>query len=73
MTFSTHPSSLEIVATETGRYSVREIGSTTLNEDAPVFDSLIEAENWLFDEIQQLDDDSSALHTIKPGGGQAVR
>jgi hypothetical protein len=68
----THMATLEVVQLTDGRYTVRELGSDALIDGTPIFDSLTEAEEWLFLRNQALDDDSSELHTLKPGGGQGV-
>jgi hypothetical protein len=72
MIHPSHSSTFEVVQCADGRYSVREVGSTSVDDDAPVFDTEMEAENWLFDRNLRLDADLNDLHVIKPGGGQGL-
>jgi hypothetical protein len=64
---------LEAIELPTGRFAVQAIGSSEPYEAAGEFDSLVEAEEWIFEEAQRrqgLRDDSDIM---RPGGSQGLR
>jgi len=63
---------LEAVGLPDGRFGVRSIGSLELYDEADEFDTRAEAEEWIFNRVEQLDANNDP-HTLTPGTGQGPR
>jgi hypothetical protein len=63
---------LEAIELPNGKFGIQAVGEPTLFEDAGEFDSRDEAEDWIFNRVEQLSlhDDP---HTLTPGSGQGPR
>jgi hypothetical protein len=63
---------LEVVELGTGRFGVQAIGAGVPYADSGDFDTREEAEEWIFNRVEQasLRDD---MHEIIPGTGQGLR
>ncbi len=63
---------MEVVRLPNGRYTVKTIGASTLDEDAGEFASEAEAEEWMFARSEQRDAVLNDMDIIKPGSGQGI-
>jgi hypothetical protein len=63
---------MEIVRLPNGRYTVKTIGASTMDDDAGEFATQAEAEDWMFDRAQEREAEFNDIDVIKPGSGQGI-
>jgi hypothetical protein len=63
---------LEVVRLPNGRFTVKTIGASAIEEDAGEFATVAEAEDWMFDRAQERDAEFNDTDVIKPGSGQGI-
>ncbi len=63
---------LEVVKLDNGRYAVQAVGETVPNDEAGEFETLAEAEDWMFQRTQEMDAQASDMDVLKPGQGQGL-
>ena len=63
---------LEVVKLANGRYAVQAVGETVPEDEAGEFETLAEAEDWMFQRTQELDARDSDMDVLKPGQGQGL-
>ena len=64
---------MKIVALANGRFSVRGVGETTMDNDEGAFATRQEAEEWMFQRSQTLDETANEMDIMKPADGQGLR
>jgi hypothetical protein len=63
---------MEVIALENGQFAVRKIGEAVLEDTLGVFDTQLEAEEWMLERTLRLDEAASGLGVLKPGGSQGL-
>ena len=63
---------LETVKLANGRYTVWAVGEAVPDDEAGEFETLAEAEDWMFQRTQELDAQDSDMDVLKPGQGQGL-
>jgi hypothetical protein len=63
--------SMEVVERTDGKFVVRAIGGSRLEDDSEPFATREEADEWMLDRAERLSLNEGP-HTLRPGGGQGL-
>ena len=64
---------LEIFKQDDGKFAVRDTAGTTLDDVLGVFDTQVEADEFILNESMLREENSSDPDFQLPGGGQGIR